>query len=317
MTDSASKHLSLNPSQAAAPAIARGLQQFFEIMEHNEKGIIERIYPEFLHNFRIAVRRTRTVLRQFNAVFPENIEIFEDTFSWLGKLTGPARDNDILILEIDKLRMVGPKKSLDTLPLLELILQRRRDELYKPLADALQSKQYRLFKTHWRRFLKGYTAQPAQPDISAPVISQAAPTKIWKLYICILRHGTKIKSKSPASDYHRLRKISKKLRYLMEYFQSFYPKADIRPLIKEVNKLQDNLGEHQDLEVHIANLTTYGEELHTLSDPDPDPLTAIERICQKFEKRKLQLRNEFRAQFDEFSTKAHKKRFESLFHRHV
>ncbi len=317
MNDSTSKHLSLNPSQAAVPAIAQGLQQFFEIMEHNEKGVIERIDPEFLHDFRVAVRRTRAVLSQFNAVFPENIEIFEDTFSWLGKLTGPARDNDVLILEIDKFRKVGLKKSHDTLPLLEQFLQHRQDELYKPLADALQSKQYRLFKTHWRRFLKRCMTQPAQPDISIPVVSQVAPKKIWKLYTCILRHGAKIKSKSPASDYHQLRKISKKLRYLMEYFQSLYPKADIRPLIKEVNKLQDNLGEHQDLEVHIANLTTYGKGLQTPSDTGLDPLTAIERICRTFEKRKLQLRKEFRVRFDKFSAKAYKKRFESLFHRHV
>ncbi len=125
------------------------------------------------------------------------------------------------------------------------------------------------------------------------------------------------KPKSPSSDYHQLRKISKKLRYLMECFQSLYPKADVRPLIKEVNKPQDNLGEHHDLEVHIASLTSYGKELQTLSDADFGPLTAIEQFCCKFEKRKLQLRKEFRARFDEFSAKAHKKNFELLFHRRV
>jgi len=297
MTDSTLKHLSLNPSQAAVPAIAQGLQQFFEIMEHNEQGIIGRIGPEFLHDFRIAVRRTRTVLSQFNAVFPDNTEIFEDTFSWLGELTGPARDNDVLILEIG------------TLPRLERFLQHRQDELYKPLVDALQSQEYGHFKTHWRQFLERCAAQPAQADNSASMVSHVAPKKIWKLYTSVLRQGAKIKSKSPASDYHQLRKVSKKLRYLMEYFESLYPKDDVRPLIKEVKKLQDNLGEHQDLEVHIANLTQ--------SDVLPGPLAAIERICHRFEKRKLKLRKEFRARFDEFSAKAHKKRFESLFHRHV
>lgn len=310
MTDSTSKHPSLNPSQAAVPAIAQGLQPLFEIMEHNEKGIIERIDPESLHDFRVAIRRTRTVLSQFSAVFPENTETFEDAFSWLGKLTGPARDNDVLILKIDKFCKAGLKKSHDTLPLLTRFLRHKQDELYKPLANALQSKEYGLFKTHWRRFLKRHAAQP---ENNAPVISQVAPKKIWKLYTCIVRRGARIKPGSPASDYHQLRKTSKKLRYLMEYFQGLYPKNDIRPLIKEVNKLQDNLGEHQDLEVHIASLTAYESELQTQSDAVTGPFTAIERICHKFEKRKLQLRREFQAQLDEFSAKAYKNRFKSLF----
>ncbi len=189
MRDSTPKHPSLNPSQAAVPAIAQGLQQFFEIMEHNEKGIIKRIDSEFLHDFRIAVRRTRTVLSQFNAVFPDDIEIFEDTFSWLDALTGPARDNDVLILEIEKFRKAGLKKSHDTLPLLEEFLQHKQDELYKPLVGALQSQAYGHFKTHWRRFLERCTAQPAQADNSTSIISRVTPKKIWTFYTSALRQG--------------------------------------------------------------------------------------------------------------------------------
>jgi len=308
------KRLSLNPSQAAVPAITQGLQQLFEIMKHNEKGIIERIDPEFLHDFRIAIRRTRTVLSQFNAVFPEKINAFEDRFSWLGELTGPARDNDVLILEIEKLRKLRLKKLHDALPALNRFLQHKQDDLYKPLVDALQSKEYRNFKTNWRRFLKKCIDQPTQNDSKASTISHVAPKKIWKRYTRILRQGTKINPGSPASDYHQLRKSCKKLRYLMEYFQSLYNNKDIRPLIKELKKLQENLGEHQDLEVHIANLTTYAKETKIHSNVSADLLNAIERICHRFEERKHQLRHEFRTRFDEFSTKANKKRFKMLFH---
>jgi CHAD domain-containing protein len=314
MTESASKHLSLNPSQAAGPAIARGLQQLFEIMEDNEKGVIERFDPELLHDFRIAVRRTRTVLSQFNAVFPEKTKAFEDTLSWLGELTGPARDYDVLILEIEKLRKLRLKKLHDTLPVLKRYLQHKQDDLYKPLIDALQSQNYRRFKTNWQEFLKKCMDQPAQADTSADRIGHVAPRKIWKRYTCILRQGARINPGSPASDYHQLRKACKKLRYLMEYFQSLYAGKDIRPLIKELKKFQDNLGEHQDLEVHIANLTTCGQEIQTQSDVSAGLPDTIERICRRFEKRKLQLRKQFLTRFDEFSRKANRKRFRALFH---
>ena len=283
-------------------------------MERNEEGIVKRTDTELLHDFRIAIRRTRTVLGQLNDVFPENIEAFEDTFSWLGELTGPARDNDVLILEIDKFDKLRLKKLHDTLPLLKRFLQHKQDELYKPLIDALQSKEYRHFKTSWCRFLKECISQT---DNNAPVIGHVAPKKIRKLYSCIFRQGAKLKPKSPASDYHQLRKAGKKLRYLMEYFQSLYPKEDIRPLIRQIKKLQDNLGEHQDLEVHTANLTTYGREIQTQSSLSPGLLAAIEHICSRFEKRKLQLRKAFRTRFDEFSSKANKKHIKALFHRQV
>jgi CHAD domain-containing protein len=286
-------------------------------MEHNEEGVIKRIDPEFLHDFRIAIRRTRTVLGQFKAVFPGKTEAFEDKFSWLGKLTGPARDVDVLVLEIGKLREMRLKKLHDTLPPLIQFLQHKQEEPYKPLVDVLQSQEYRRFKTNWRRFLERCVAHPEQTDNKASLISHVAPKKIRKLYADIFRQGVKIKSTSPASDYHQLRKASKKLRYLMEYFQSVYPKEDIRPLIKDIKKLQDNLGEHQDLEVHTENLCTYGREAQKQTDVSPRLLTAIEQICRRFEKRKLQLRKDFRARFDEFSSKENKKRVKALFHRHV
>jgi len=317
MANSTSKQLSLDPSQAAVPAIAQGLLKLFEIMEQNEEGVIERIDPEFLHDFRIAIRRTRTVLSKFNAIFPSEVKAFEDNFSWLGKLTGPPRDHDVLILEIEKLYKSRLKKPHDTLPELLQFLRHRHDEMYAPLVDALQSQKYGRFKTNWRQFLKNCIDQPAQVDDSAPAISHIAPKKIWDCYTRILRLGTRIRPGSAASDYHRLRKAAKKLRYLLEYFRSLYPARDIMRLIRELKKFQDNLGEHQDLEVHIVNLTTCRKEIQKQPGAPADLPETIEWICRRFEKRKLKLRKEFLTRFEDFSAKAYKNHYKALFHRHV
>ncbi len=315
VAESNSKCLSLTSTQAALPAIAQCLQHLLEIMERNEDGIVNRIDAEFLHDFRIAIRRTRTVLSQLDAVFPGNLAAYETKFSWLSELTGPARDADVLILKLEQFRDMLPSELHATLPALQEFLQYKRHAVYNPLIEALQSQDYKRFKTNWRRFLKRCLAQPTQPSENLLRVSQVANRKIWKLYSQVVNQGAKIEKNSPASDYHRLRKTAKKLRYLMEFFQSLYSSDDICMLIKETKRLQDNLGEHQDMEVQMSSLTTYAKELGTLSDKSPDLLAALERICRQMNKRKRRLRNKFRARFEHFAVRANKKQFKTLFHK--
>ena len=57
---------------------------------------------------------------------------------------------------------------------------------------------------------------------------------------------------TPAEQVHDLRKDAKKLRYLLECFGSLLPKSPRKQFVKRLKALQDNLGEHQDAEVHVA-----------------------------------------------------------------
>jgi len=55
----------------------------------NEQGTIADIDSEFLHDFRVAVRRTRVGLSQIKNVLPEDvIARHKEFFSWLGQITG-------------------------------------------------------------------------------------------------------------------------------------------------------------------------------------------------------------------------------------
>ena len=58
----------------------------------------------------------------------------------------------------------------------------------------------------------------------------------------------------PAEQVHDLRKDAKKLRYLLECFASLLPTSRRKAFVKRLKALQDNLGEHQDAEVHVAEL---------------------------------------------------------------
>ena len=67
----------------------------------NESGVRSALDTEFLHDFRVAVRRTRSLLGQIKHVFPADaVEHFSTEFSWLGRQTGAPRDMDVLVLAL-------------------------------------------------------------------------------------------------------------------------------------------------------------------------------------------------------------------------
>ena len=63
----------MQPAQAADLAVADALLGYLGEMEANVEGIIADIDTEYLHNFRVAVRRTRSVLKLLGDVLPEGL----------------------------------------------------------------------------------------------------------------------------------------------------------------------------------------------------------------------------------------------------
>ncbi len=63
----------LEPEMRSDEATVVILKFLLEIMRRNEQGIKEDIDTEFLHDFRVAVRRTRSALKEIHGVFPAEI----------------------------------------------------------------------------------------------------------------------------------------------------------------------------------------------------------------------------------------------------
>ena len=60
------------------------------ILMANDPGVRANLDTEFLHDFRVAIRRTRSLLRQIKHVFPPDVvEHFSTEFSWM--VGSPAR----------------------------------------------------------------------------------------------------------------------------------------------------------------------------------------------------------------------------------
>jgi hypothetical protein len=67
--------------------------------------------------------------------------------------------------------------------------------------------------------------------------------------------------------------------------------------------LQDNLGEHQDAEVHIAEVRAIATELHRLGTSSATML-AIGQLNERLEQRRAAAHDEFAVRFAGYDTKA-------------
>ncbi len=304
----------LEPELRADAALRRVLLVLLDSMEHNEAGVIASLDSEFLHDFRVAVRRTRSALGQLKTVLPPaTLARFRREFAWLGTITSPTRDLDVYLLKFANYQQQLPEHlRADLEPLREFLIRHQREE-QALLARQLGGARYRKLKRSWRRYLE--SALPKRPgagDARKPIL-EVARHRIWRMYRRVRREGSAITPDSPATDLHELRKSCKKLRYLMEFFQALFPDAELRKLTRELKSLQDNLGDFQDLEVQTSTLGHYAEQMRAEGHMNARTERAMQTLQAGLKSGMHEVRSEFEDRFARFSRKPNAQRFRRLF----
>jgi CHAD domain-containing protein len=252
----------LQADMPAGEAVRVLLRRLLDTLERNLAGTIQDIDSEFLHDFRVAVRRTRSLLDQVRGVLPPEVaERYSAAFKWLGKISGATRDLDVYRLKLPGYRESLPQEMhADLQPLVDYLTRHQRQEQRK-LARQLGSARCRLLLDEWREFLDHPRGSQSWPKKSTRPILEIANRRIWKAYRMVLKDGLEVREDTPPAAMHKLRISCKKLRYLMEFFQSLYPHAMMRRQIKVLKTLQDNLGDLHDLEVQADAMRNFGHAL--------------------------------------------------------
>ena len=289
----------LEPELPAHLAMRRIHRQLLETIRRNEPGLRENLDSEFLHDFRVAVRRTRSALTQVKGVFPvPALKRFRKEFAWLGGHTGALRDLDVYLLKLDDYRASLPAEAAAGLGALEELLRRKQKIEHRRVARALDTKRYRRLLSGWEAFLADEEAPDTPPTGRAP-IAEVARDRILKAHARVIKKGRAIGPDSPDEKLHRLRIDGKKLRYLLEFFRDLYEPKKIAGVIKALKGLQDNLGDFNDLSVQQGAMTHFAEELAELHAPAA-PLLALGQLIGNLIGRHDEERRRFHEQFDRF-----------------
>lgn len=282
-------------------------------IERNLDGTLENIDSEFLHDLRVAVRRSRSALSRMKGVLPQTVQDkFAQELAWIGSATTPVRDLDVYLLDYPKYcKQLRPDLQGD-LEILHAFLLKQHEEARKQLVEDLTSKRFKDFMVKWRTFLKRpVPARPTAPNAALPV-GDLADKRIWKSYRKVIAEGRVITDETPAEALHDLRKTCKKLRYLLEFFASLYPQEKVGALVKALKGLQENLGDFQDLDVQADTLHRYSEQMLASGISDPKVFLAMGVLVENFMACKVEVRAEFAERFKSFSSKKIEKDFRDL-----
>ncbi len=138
----------------ASVAVARLLLRLLDTCESNVDGVLRDIDTEFLHDLRVAVRRTRSAVKLLGAVLPAELaEHYQAEFKWLGDVTTPVRDLDVHLLGFDAMAAQLDAASPADLEPLRAFLARRRAREVRRLAAALRGPRFRAIADDWRKAL--------------------------------------------------------------------------------------------------------------------------------------------------------------------
>jgi CHAD domain-containing protein len=297
----------LERSTPAAEAVGAILGRLRYHLLSNEAGVREQLDIEFLHEYRVAIRRARSILRTVRGVLPPDpARELAAELGWLAHLTGPPRDLDVHLGEL--------RSANGELAPLSQYLADRREAAQDELVAAMDSERYRRLVDSWAVLERADGGGEAGPDAGRPA-GDEADALIARAYRRVIRRGRAIEASTPPEALHDLRKRAKELRYLLECFQTLYPEKERTSVIKELKALQDNLGEFQDCQVQAEAVRTMAEELHRSGAPAPT-LMAMGRMAETLEERERRARLEFDARFARFSKPANRHRMAELLSGH-
>ncbi|WP_240905886.1 CHAD domain-containing protein [Thiorhodococcus mannitoliphagus] len=306
--------LRLDGAQRADVVTKQILSTLLVTLEANIQGAIANWDSEFLHDLRVATRRTRSALSQIKAVFPEDVVgRFKGEFAWVQQVTGPVRDLDVYLLAFDDYQASLPPELRSKLePLRDFLLAHYEREQAR-LAEALQSESFKTLLGSWRDFLQRPVPSSSVVPSAMQPIKAVADGRIRSMAKRVRAEGRAIRDDSHPEELHELRKRCKNLRYLMEFFRSLYPAAQIKPLIKQLKVLLDHLGAYQDLAVQAHHLEDMAEQMQAEGRATPATLLAMGALVGGMLQRQQAARDGFAEVFAAFDDAEHWAQYRALF----
>ena len=201
---------------------------------------------EFLHDFRVSLRKLRSVTGQVKGIFPEALtNVWKNKIGEICRRTNALRDYDVYILSRKRLEGMLPIELRAGLETFFQNLENERHIEARKVADFLSSETYKnQISTLQDAWGSASSIEPA-PNSARP-IREVAAERILKRFRRIRQASKRITTETPDPMIHSVRIDCKKMRYLLECFGHLFPPESVDPLARQLAKLQNVLGRFND-----------------------------------------------------------------------
>ncbi len=221
----------------------------FDYARSLEQGVIDDLDPEYTHQYRVTLRRIRSLCSLLRELIPPfEQRILKPHLRIMMKKTNKLRDLDVFILDKNQyIEMLPNHKS--SLEQLFCFIESERAYEQAKVTRWLDTQEYTTHCTLIRNsMLRSTQHEPVDSNVPALLF---ASQKISVQFKKVDKARHKISDKSRDSVIHSMRIKCKALRYLLEGFSTLYPSQQHKNNVKQLKLLQDKLGDFNDTSSQI------------------------------------------------------------------
>ncbi len=231
----------------------------FSQVRRYEPGIMADTDTEFLHQYRVNLRRLRSIFSLLKKVLPSEMQQkVKAHLADLARPTNQLRDLDVFLLQRSTFRDWLPETFHAGLDRLFRNISKERARQHRLVASSLLGRKYQQ-QAQWLEDF--FSAAPLhETSLSVKPLGPVADLKLWKAYSRIVAEATHIDASTPDEQVHELRIDCKKLRYLLDFFADLYPKKQIQRQVSALKQLQNILGDFNDFSVQQTFLAQWAHE---------------------------------------------------------
>lgn len=303
------KVIQLKPDETVQAAITRIAGLMVRVARQSEPGIIEDIDTEYLHDYRVSIRKLRSVIALVKGAYPrEDTRRLKDCFKNYAQATNRMRDLDVYLLDEANYRNQLPSCLRPGLNRMFADFRAERSRVLGQVRRRLHSPDYMESMTQQFNWFSR-TDLPSGARADMP-IGKVVVKEIRKHYKLIRKLGTSITDATPDDEVHELRIECKKLRYLLELFASLFPEKEMNRILKRLRGLQNVLGDFNDYSVQRESMLDY---LNGAKQMDKMSAAAVGALISVLHNKQLDARAHVTEKFKEFSDGKMKERFNVLF----
>jgi len=230
----------MTPMEAARLVIGAGVAH----LQANEEGVLGSPDPEFIHQARVSLRRTRSALRMFRDVIGRGrAKAWSDALGTTGRSLGRARDWDVFATRAlpGALEAFGDEKLARRLKARAARHRRIERERARESIRSRAHAEVLLEIARWLAHADGRSIEPVSPG-SLPEFAERALRRQHKKVLA----GASMLAGLSAAERHRVRVHAKRLRYGIESLASLFKPRALEAFTVSLEALQDSLGNAND-----------------------------------------------------------------------
>ena len=271
------------PTEQAVRAMAHIM---LEGAQQQVGGVIDDIDTEFLHAYRVHLRKARSLVSLLNKSLPQaTIARVKPRLAAMAGATNRLRDLDVYLLAQHQYRALLPAGFDAGMAELAALVGQQRTQEQARVAIHLGSARY---AADVAACLAELASPPAleTPAASRPVL-YVLKRQLLKRYAAVKAMSSLIHPHCLDDDIHAVRIELKKLRYLIEFFASMLPKKRSAKLLADLKNIQGVLGDFNDFSVQVDFLGSYIDDGRIALSRAVSGLTAILHVKKMAQRERI------------------------------